>query len=109
MGRGNEENLMAESKRPNLVFILCDNVGWGDFSCYGGATPTPRIDKLASEGIRFNSYTSESQCCPTRTACMTGRQSVRCGTYSVIPVAGKHGLVPWEYTIAELLSDAGYA
>jgi arylsulfatase A-like enzyme len=38
--------------RPNIVFVLCDNVGWGDFSCYGGSTPTPRIDKLASEGIR---------------------------------------------------------
>jgi len=42
------------SSRPNIVFILCDNVGWGDFSCYGGSIPTPRIDKLASEGIRFN-------------------------------------------------------
>ena len=36
--------------RPNIVFILCDNVGWGDFSCYGGNTPTPRIDRLASGG-----------------------------------------------------------
>jgi len=96
-------------KQPNIVFILCDNVGWGDFSCYGGQTPTPRIDKLASEGIRFNSYTTESQCCPTRSALMTGRQSVRSGTYSVIPHPGKNGLTPWEYTIAELLSDAGYA
>jgi arylsulfatase A-like enzyme len=95
--------------RPNIVFILADNVGWGDFSCYGGSIPTPRIDKLASEGIRFNNYTIESQCTPTRTALMTGRQSVRCGTYTVIPGQGKLGLTPWEYTIAELLSDAGYA
>jgi len=96
--------------RPNIVFILCDNVGWGDFSCYGGSIPTPRIDKLASEGIRFNNYTIESQCTPTRTAIMTGRQSVRCGTYKVVmPGQGESGLVPWEYTIAELLSDAGYA
>jgi arylsulfatase A-like enzyme len=96
--------------RPNIVFILCDNVGWGDFSCYGGSNPTPRIDKLASEGIRFNSYTVECQCTPSRTAILTGRQSVRCGTYKVaMPGEGKHGLVPWEYTIAELLSDAGYA
>ncbi len=100
----------ADQTRPNIVFILCDNVGWGDFSCYGGSTPTPRIDKLASEGIRFTNYTVESQCTPTRTAIVTGRQSVRCGTYKVVmPGQGETGLVPWEYTIAELLSDAGYA
>jgi arylsulfatase len=96
--------------RPNIVFILCDNVGWGDFSCYGGSTPTPRIDKFASEGIRFNNYTIESQCTPTRSSLMTGRQSVRSGTYTLpIPGEGPNGLAPWEYTIAELLSDAGYA
>ena len=94
--------------RPNIVFVLCDNVGWGDFSCYGGSIPTPRIDTLASEGIRFNNYTVEAQCTPTRTAILTGRQSVRCGTFTVVPGAGKIGLAPWEYTIAELLSDAGY-
>src|SRR5271169_6183323 len=96
-------------KKPNIVFILVDNVGWGDFSCYGGSTPTPRIDKLAGEGIRFRNYTVESQCTPSRTAILTGRQSVRCGTYTVVPGQGKNGLAPWEYTIAELLSDAGYA
>jgi arylsulfatase A-like enzyme len=100
----------AQKKRPNIVFILCDNVGWGDFSCYGGSIPTPRIDKLASEGIRFTNYTVESQCTPTRTAIMTGRQSVRCGTFRIpYPGEGTSGLAPWEYTIAELLSDSGYA
>jgi arylsulfatase A-like enzyme len=97
-------------KRPNIVFLLCDNVGWGDFSCYGGGTATPRIDELASEGIRFNNYTVEAQCTPTRSALLTGRQSVRSGTYKVpYPGEGKGGLTPWEYTIADLLSDAGYA
>src|SRR5271169_5839654 len=100
----------AAEKKPNIVFILVDNVGWGDFSCYGGSTPTPRIDKLASSGIRFNNYTVESQCTPSRSAIMTGRQSVRSGTYTVpMPGAGPSGLAPWEYTVAELLSDAGYA
>ncbi len=99
---------MSKQTQLNIVFVLCDNVGWGDFSCYGGSIPTPRIDKLASEGIRFNNYTVESQCTPTRSAILTGRQSVRCGTYTVIPSQGKNGLTPWEYTIAELLSDAGY-
>jgi arylsulfatase A-like enzyme len=99
----------ATRTRLNILFVLADNVGWGDFSRYGGSIPTPRIDKLASEGIRFNNYTVEAQCTPTRTALLTGRQSVRCGTYTVIPGQGKQGLAPWEYTIAELLSDAGYA
>ena len=88
-------------KQPNIVFVLCDNVGWGDFACYGGNIPTPRIDKLAGEGIRFNNYTVESQCTPTRSAILTGRQSVRSGTYRVVmPGEGSTGLVPWEYTIA---------
>ena len=101
---------MGTQAKPNIVFVLCDNVGWGDFSCYGGSTHTPRIDKLAGEGIRFNNYTVESQCTPTRSAILTGRQSVRSGTYTVpIPGTGPQGLAPWEYTIAELLSDAGYA
>jgi arylsulfatase A-like enzyme len=100
---------MSDS-RPNIVFILSDNVGWGDFSCYGGGTATPRIDKLASEGIRFTNYSCEAQCTPTRSAILTGRQSVHSGTYAVpLPGQGKSGLAPWEYTIAELLSDAGYA
>jgi len=66
--------------RPNIVFILCDNIGWGQFPCYGGSIPTPRIDELANGGIRFNNYTVEAQC--TRTAIMTSRQSVRCGGIS---------------------------
>jgi len=51
---------MAGVTKPNIVFVLCDNVGWGDFGVYGGATPTPRIDKLAGEGIRLNNYTVEA-------------------------------------------------
>jgi Sulfatase len=49
----------AQAKKPNIVFILVDNVGWGNFGVYGGTIPTPRIDKLASEGIRFNNYNVE--------------------------------------------------
>ena len=101
---------MPTSAQPNIVFILADNVGWGDMSCYGGDTETPRVDKLAAEGMRFTNYTVECQCTPTRSAILTGRQSVRSGTYKVpFPGEGKSGLVPWEYTIANLLSDAGYA
>src|SRR5512132_1817244 len=97
-------------KQANIVFILVDNVGWGDFGVYGGTIPTPRIDKLASEGIRFNDYNVEVECTPSRSAILTGRHPVRSGTYKFpLPGEGKAGLAPWEYTIAELLSDAGYA
>ena len=70
-----------------------DNVGWGTFGVYGGTIPTPRIDKLASEGIRFNNYNVEAQCTPTRSAILTGRHPVRSGTYTV-PFPGQ-GLV-WD-------------
>jgi arylsulfatase A-like enzyme len=96
--------------KPNIIYILVDNVGWGNFGVYGGTVPTPRIDKLASEGIRFNNYNVEVQCTPSRSAIMTGRHPVRSGTFTVpLPGQGLAGMAPWEYTIAELLSDNGYA
>ncbi|QYB07686.1 arylsulfatase [Rhodococcus sp. USK10] len=101
---------MTPSTAPNVVFILVDNCGWGDFSCYGGTVPTPRIDSLAADGMRLNNYTVEAQCTPTRSAIMTGRLPVRSGTTKVpLPGQGDAGLAPWEYTLAELFSDAGYA
>jgi arylsulfatase len=100
----------AQQKKPNIVFILLDNVGWGTFGAYGGTIPTPRIDKFASEGIRFNNYNVEAQCTPSRSAILTGRHPVRSGTLRVpLPGEGLSGLAPWEYTIAKLLSEAGYA
>jgi len=96
--------------RPNVVFILVDNVGWGDFGVYGGITPTPRIDEMASQGMRFTNYNVEIQCTPTRSAIMTGRMPVRTGNWRVpFPGEGEGGLVPWEYTIGKLFADAGYA
>ncbi|MGN6170467.1 MAG: sulfatase-like hydrolase/transferase [Solirubrobacteraceae bacterium] len=101
---------MAATDRPNIVCILHDNTGWGDWGAYGGATATPRIDELAEQGIRFTNYTVESQCTPTRSAMLTGRLPVRTGCYKVpLPGTGPYGMCPWEYTTAELLSHAGYA
>jgi arylsulfatase len=80
---------------PNIVFILVDNVGWGNFGAYGGTIPTPRIDKCAAEGIRFNNYNVEVQCTPTRSAILTGRHPVRSGTFTVpFPGQGESGLAP---------------
>jgi arylsulfatase len=99
------------TNKPNIVFMLGDNVGWGDLSCYGSLVPTPRLDQLASEGIRFTNHNTEAQCTPTRSALMTGRMPLRSGTFRV-PLPGEpghYGLSPWEYTMADLFSEAGYA
>lgn len=101
-----------QNARPNIVFMLVDNLGYGDLSCYAGpirGVMTPRLDTFASEGVRLTNFSVEPECTPSRTALMTGRLPIRCGTSSVVMTGGKDGLSPWEYTIAELLSDAGYA
>ena len=92
--------------------MLVDNMGYGDLSCYAGpirGVATPRIDKLAREGIQLTNFNVEPECTPSRSALMTGRMPIRSGTSSVVMTGGKDGLAQWEYTIAELLSDAGYA
>jgi arylsulfatase A-like enzyme len=100
----------SRSSLPNVVFIVGDNVGWGDLGCYGGLAPTPRIDALAGQGVRFKNYNVEAQCTPTRSALLTGRLPIRTGNGSVpLPGQGDYGLVGWEYTLGELFSDAGYA
>jgi arylsulfatase A-like enzyme len=101
------------TKKPNIVFILTDNLGYGELGVYGGGilrgAPTPRIDKLASEGMRLLNFNVEAQCTPSRSAFITGRFSIRSGTYEV-PIGGvPEGLTLWEVTIAELLSAQGYA
>lgn len=101
------------SKKPNIVFILVDNLGYGELGVYGGGilrgAPTPRIDRLASEGNRLLNFNVEAQCTPSRSALMTGRFSIRSGTYAV-PVGGvADGLTLWEITIAELLAGQSYA
>jgi arylsulfatase A-like enzyme len=102
-----------DSKKPNIVFVLMDNLGYGEVGCYGGGilrgAPTPCIDKLASEGTRLLNFNVEAQCTPSRSAIMTGRFSVRSGTHSVPIGGGREGLTQWEVTIAEMLSGAGYA
>jgi arylsulfatase A-like enzyme len=100
-------------KKPNIVFILVDNLGYGELGVYGGGilrgAPTPRIDKLAAQGMRLLNFNVEAQCTPSRSALMTGRFSIRSGTYAV-PIGGvADGLTLWEITIAELLSGQGYA
>src|SRR5271163_3501770 len=100
-------------KKPNIVVVLMDNLGWGEPGVYGGGilrgAPTPRIDKLAAEGMRLLNFNVEAQCTPSRAALMTGRYAIRTGNASVPIETPVYGLVQWEITMAEMLSDAGYA
>ena len=104
---------MKGVSQPNIVFLFVDNLGFGELGCYGGGivrgVPTPNIDRLASEGIRLTNMNMEAQCTPSRSAVMTGRIPMRSGTIR-IPLPGQpSGLPRWEVTIAEALSEAGYA
>ena len=100
-------------KKPNIVFFLWDNFGWGELGCYGGGVlrgaATPRIDGLAAEGLRLLNFNVEAQCTPSRSAVLTGRHAIRSGTQTVPVTGGPDGLTQWENTIAKQLSDAGYA
>lgn len=103
----------ATERAPNIVFILADNLGYGELGVYGGGAlrgaATPRIDQLANEGLRLTNMNMETQCTPSRSSIMTGRFAIRSGTYAV-PFGGvPEGLTRWEVTIAEALSSAGYA
>ena len=108
-----DQNTTGEAKKPNIVFILMDNLGYGELGCYGGGilrgAPTPRIDKLAIEGTRLLNFNVEAQCTPSRSAIMTGRFPIRSGTQSVPIGGGLDGLTQWEVTVAKLLSGVGYA
>lgn len=102
-----------QAAKPNIVLILMDNLGWGELGVYGGGilrgAPTPRLDQLASEGFRALNFNVEAQCTPSRAALLTGRYAVRTGNGSVPLFAPHYGLTQWEVTMAEMLSDVGYA
>ena len=97
------------SNKPNIIYILVDNWGWGDLSIQGGTIQTPNIDELANEGIRLTNFNVQNQCTPTRSALHTGRLPIRSGTYKVPAPGEPDGLAAWEYTLPELLSDSGYS
>src|SRR5688572_19688467 len=113
----------ASPERPNIVFILADDLGWTDLSCQGsGYYETPNIDRLAARGTRLSSWGVSQNCAPTRASLMTGQYAPRTGIYTVDTLARGRAedrkLVPPENetnlpldrtTIAQALQASGYA
>ena len=105
--------MSTDPNRPNIVLVLADNLGWGELGCYGGGilrgAATPRIDKLATEGLLLHNFNVESDCVPTRSALMSGRHPIRTGCRQSVPAGFPQGLTEWEKTLAECLKTNDYA
>ena len=108
------------SQRPNVLYIMADDMGWGDLSCYGRPDyRTPNLDRLASEGTRFtHAYSASPVCTPSRCAFVTGRYPARTSVGLEEPLAWRKqlierkrdvGLAPEHPTVASLLKAAGYS
>lgn len=104
---------MAAIRRPNILLIVLDDVGFSDLGCYGSEIPTPRMDRLAQEGVRYNNFHVTAMCSPTRACLLTGRNAHSVGVGIVAEWAnglpGYDGsLYPDAGTLPEILRQEGY-
>ncbi len=106
---------LAAPKRPNIIIVLADDLGWGDLGCYGHPSiRTPNLDRLAAQGIRFTDFYSAAEVCtPSRAALLTGRYPIRSGMcddkYRVLRRVSAGGLPAQEITIAQAVKTQGYS
>lgn len=112
-----QEKSRVNDKRPNVLLILADDLGYSDLGAYGGEIPTPNLDRLAAQGVRFERIYNTAKCSPTRAALLTGRYAHRVGLGGTVvrpeqPARTKGAyqgfLAPEAITIAEALSSTGY-
>jgi len=105
------QKLLAGIKRPNIVVLLADDLGYRDIGCYGGPVKTPALDGLAAKGVRFTDfYSGCAVCSPSRATLLTGRHHIRTGVYSWISDHHQNShLAEQEVTLAEVLQSHGYA
>lgn len=100
-------------RRPNILIILSDDMGYSDLGCYGGEIRTPNLDRLAANGLRFTQFYNTARCCPTRAALLTGLYSHQAGVGHMTQDRGADGyrgdLNRNCVTIAEALKPAGYS
>ena len=100
---GAETSNRLEESRPNVIFILVDDMGYSDIGCYGGEVKTPNIDRLAHEGLRFSNAYNTSKCFPSRACLLTGVYAQQCGMSRKSSGGIQHAM-----TLAELLKTTGY-
>jgi arylsulfatase A-like enzyme len=98
-----------DTPRPNIIYIVADDLGYADAGYVGSSIPTPALDDLAKTGAELTNFYVEPMCSPTRAALMTGRYPLRYGFQTgVIPGAGTYGVPTDEYMLPQMLRDAGY-
>ncbi len=102
----------SQPNRPNLVLIMVDDMGFSDIGCYGGEIPTPNLDQLATDGVKFSQFYNTGRCCPTRASLLTGLYSHQAGIGWMTrdqETEGYRGQLNNRCrTIAEVLGEAGY-
>jgi len=98
-----------EANKPNILYIVADDLGWKDVGFHGSDILTPNIDKLAEGGVRLEQFYVQPMCTPTRAALLTGRYPFRYGLQTaVIPSSATYGLATDEWLLPQALKDAGY-
>lgn len=96
-------------KRPNVIFLICDDLGYGDLQCYGSQLPTPNLNTLAEEGMRFTRFNAAQPICSAaRAALLTGRYGVRSGTTGAFHPDSKTGTALDETLLSNLYQASGY-
>jgi arylsulfatase A-like enzyme len=101
--------LARQGGKPNIVYILADDLGWKDVGFHGSDIKTPNIDRLAAGGARLEQFYAQPMCTPSRAALMTGRYPDRYGLQTaVILSASKYGLATDEWLLPQALKEAGY-
>ncbi|WP_227873923.1 arylsulfatase [Flavobacterium nackdongense] len=112
------QNIKDNTKKPNIILIMVDDMGWSDIGAYGGEIPTPNIDALATNGIKFNQFYNNARCCPTRASLLTGLYAHQAGIGMMTETSnsefnwGTPGYQGYlnknNVTIAEVLKQQGY-
>ena len=108
------EPLQAKPGSPNIVYLVLDDVGFGQLSCFGGLCETPNLDRLAENGLRYRNFHTTALCSPTRTCLLTGRNHHSNGMATIVETAsgypGYNGVIPFENGfVPEMLTPHGYA